>query len=173
MSETTVTRRDGVGMITLRADLGADAVVGAVADLTGTGVPGQREIVTKDDMSVAWMSPDEVLILLPAGQAEAAVQALSAALKDTHHLAVNVSDARAILRIAGQGAREVIAKGAPVDMEVFAPGEIRRTRLGQVACAFWISGDAQVDLVCFRSVGQFVEDWLTHAARPGAEVGYL
>ena len=46
----------------------------------------------------------------------------------------------------------------------FGPGEIRRTRLGQVAAAFWLTGEDAFELVCFRSVGGFVHDWLNTAA---------
>ena len=87
-----------------------------------------------------------------------------------HHLVADVSDARAVIALSGAGAREVLAKGAPVDMaqDRFGPAEIRRTRLGQVAVAFWMTGPETFELVCFRSVAGFVFDWLTVAAQPGS-----
>ena len=77
-----------------------------------------------------------------------------------------------MLSVAGQGARELIAKGAPVDMspQAFGTGDLRRTRIGQVAAAFWL-GDDGFTLVCFRSVGAYVFDWLKASAAEGARPG--
>jgi sarcosine oxidase subunit gamma len=166
----TVTRAEQVGMITLRADLSADATAAAVKSAVGLVLPGTREIRTGKQGSVAWMSPDELLLLCEHDKAPALVAGLETALEGQHHLAVDVSDARALFRIEGKGAREVLAKGAPVDLApgVFEPGEIRRTRLGQVAAAFWMTGEDAFELVCFRSVADFVETWLRTAALPGS-----
>lgn len=163
------------GMIALRGDLNSTVLAGAVQAATGLGVPSLRAILVEGDKAVAWMSPDELLILCPHADAPALAARMAEALADTHALVVDVSDARARFRVSGAGAREVLAKGAPVDLSpgAFGPGEIRRTRLGQVAAAFWMSGDAAFDLVCFRSVADFVETWLTTAATPGSLPGVL
>ncbi|MHA1127411.1 MAG: sarcosine oxidase subunit gamma, partial [Alphaproteobacteria bacterium] len=77
--------------------------------------------------------------------------------------------------IERQGAREVLAKGAPVDLspEAFGTGDLRRSRIGQLAAAFWMTGDESFELVCFRSVGAFMFDWLSNAAREGSLPEYL
>jgi sarcosine oxidase gamma subunit len=36
-----------------------------------------------------------------------------------------------------------------------------------VVAAFWIPEPEVFDLACFRSVADFVTDWLANAARPG------
>jgi len=163
------------GMITLRGDLGGAALAGAVTAATGLGVPSPRAILAQGGKAVAWMSPDELLVLCPHGEAPALAAQMADALAGEHALVVDVSDARARFRVTGPGAREVLAKGAPVDLApaAFGPGEIRRTRLGQVAAAFWMSGEQAFDLVCFRSVADFVEAWLKTAATPGSLPGVL
>jgi len=50
------------------------------------------------------------------------------------------------------------------------PDELRRTRIAQVAGAFWREGDG-FTLVCFRSVAGYVMGLLTHSAQPGSELG--
>ncbi|MEX2518913.1 MAG: sarcosine oxidase subunit gamma family protein [Paracoccaceae bacterium] len=119
------------------------------------------------------MSPDELLFVTGYELAPQAALALGEALAGRRHLAANVSDARAVFRINGPGARELIAKGAPVDLSptAFGPGDLRRTRLGQVAAAFWIGDDDAFTLVCFRSVGVYVFDWLKASAASGARPG--
>lgn len=164
------------GMITLRADLSDAAVKAAVRKVAGVDVPGQRRIVLKDGRGAGWMSPDELLILVPYAEAGAAAAALEEALADRHHLAVDVSDARAVFRLEGDGpaAREVLAKLSPTDFSpgVFGDDELRRSRLAQVAAAFWIE-DGGFTIVCFRSVGRYVFDLLRLSATPGGEIGHL
>ena len=163
------------GMITLRCNLASGALAKALKAVLGAKVPGQRRIVDGAGGRVAWMSPDELLILCAHDRAQAMVGELAAALGREHALVVNVSDARAVFAVSGTGAREVLAKLAPVDLsdEAFQPGEIRRTRLAQVPAAFWINQDGRFEIVCFRSVAQYVFDILKVSAEPGGEVGVL
>ena len=166
MGETRVARRLAVGMVTLRGDLADPRIAEAVRAETGCAPPAVRRIETAGASAVAWMSPDELLLFGPSAEAGARVEGLGRRLAGVHHLAVDVSDARAVFRIEGPGARAVLARGAPVDLapDAFGPGDFRRTRLGQVACAFWATEEAAFELMCFRSVVDYVSDWLAAAA---------
>jgi sarcosine oxidase subunit gamma len=163
------------GMVTLRGDLASPAVAAALQAVAGMAMPGLRRVVLNGDRGALWMSPDEVMILLPHRDADAMATALTAALAGTHHLAVNVSDARAVLRLTGpdDALRETLAKLAPVDMDLFAVGDIRRTRLGQVACAFWMTDSGTVELICFRSAARYVFDLLSVTVAEGGAVGHF
>ncbi|MEE4346973.1 MAG: sarcosine oxidase subunit gamma family protein [Paracoccaceae bacterium] len=175
----TLQDRGPTGMITLRGDLAAPAMAKALDKALGLSMPPQRRIVATADGtgSAAWMSPDELLLILPYAQVNTALAALAAALSGTHHLAENVSDARALIALSGPDARvrEVLAKLAPVDLHPahFKPGDIRRTRLAQVAGAFWMAEAGQANVICFRSVAQYVFDLLSAAADPAASVDYF
>lgn len=161
------------GMITLRGNLSSTKLKKAVVDITGVKMPKQRGIEVADEKAVAWMSPDELLIMVPYDAVEGTLAALEKALKGKHFLAVNVSDARAMFSLTGAQAREVIAKLCPVDMsaDAFVAGEIRRTRMAQIAAAFWLASETRIEIVCFRSVAQYAFDLLKDAAEPGSEVG--
>ena len=161
------------GMITLRGDLADKALVKAASAASGARVPGQREAQVKGDSGLVWMSPDELLVLCPYGEVGKRAAAMAQALAGTHALAVNVSDARAVLRVTGAAAREVLAKLCPVDLapQSFAPGQIRRTRLAQVPAALWMDGDDSFRIVCFRSVAQYAFDVLKAAANWQSAVG--
>ena len=163
------------GMITLRGDLGAATLGQVVIKLTGFEIPPTLEIFTQNDLGVAWMSPDELLLLVPYELAPAHTTTLSDALEGTHHLAINVSDSRAMFTLTGAGAREVLAKLCPADLspEQFGRGQFRRTRLAQVPAAIWLSGEARISLICFRSVADYVFELLKQAAHPDAQVGYF
>ncbi|WP_372885867.1 sarcosine oxidase subunit gamma [Shimia sp.] len=163
------------GMITLRGDLASGPLKAAVKAAIGAEVPGQRRIARGTTGDAAWMSPDELLILCDyAGSAEI-LAVLNDKLAGEHALAVVVSDARAAFRIDGEAAREVLAKVAPVDLspEAFGADDFRRSRIAQVAAAFWMNADGSFELVCFRSVAQYVFDVLKASAQPGGKVGFL
>lgn len=171
-----VTVRDEglVGMITLRVDLATAKLRTACKGATGLAIPARGKFVGSAAKGIGWMSPDELLVLVSHANAEAAVDQMSETLAGTHHLAVNVSDARTLISISGPYAREVIAKVAPVDLHAsaFAPGDFRRTRLGQAAGAFWLDADGVFRVICFRSVGHYVAGLLEDAANAGP-VGVL
>lgn len=165
------------GMITLRGDLSSEALQGAVTGLTGVAFPGPREVKTGGETGLCWMSPDELLILVPHEAVGAALETIGAALKGQHHLAVDVSDARAMFGIEGEGAavRNVLAKLTPADLRAGAlpVGEMRRTRLAQVPAAIWFDEETRAGVICFRSVAEYVWGLLVNAAEPGSEAGYF
>ncbi len=103
-----------------------------------------------------------------------AIAVIDKALAGTHYLAENVSDARAVLIVEGTFCREVIAKLAPVDLhpDTFKPGDFRRTRLGQVAAAFWMRDEDTFEVICFRSVAAYAFNLLAASAKAG-QVGHF
>lgn len=158
-----------VGMITLRAKPEAAGLAKAVKAAVGTGLPGVRQIVTEGDRACGWMSPDEYLLVMPYAAVAGALEAIGKAMAGAHHLAVDVSDARAVFRVEGAKADQVLAKLSPVDFATLEPGELRRTRAAQVAAALWREGDG-FTVVCFRSVARYVFDLLASGAKPGSEL---
>ena len=158
------------GMITLRGDLASAKMKKAVKAATGTAVPAARRIELNGDKGAAWMSPDELLILVPYADTVATVAALEKALAGDHYLVADVSDARSVFTVKGAKATEALMKLCPVDFETLEEGEIRRTRAAQVAAAFWKSGADEFTLVSFRSVAGYVMGLLEVSARKGGEV---
>jgi sarcosine oxidase subunit gamma len=171
MAEVTVSAP--LGMIGLRGDLSEERLRAAVQDVTGVGVPDRLRIEGTSERGAAWMSPDELLLFVPRDEVGAAVARLSEALAGTHHLVTDVSDLRVCLRLDGPEAREVLAKLTPADLhpEAFGPGVVRRSRLGQVAAAFWLEGEG-ARVICFRSVGDYMLALLRQSALDGA-VGFF
>lgn len=157
-----------LGMITLRAKSDVPGLAEAFTAL-GLSLPAQRRIVVQGGRHAGWMGPDEYLIVLPYGEVDAALASLAASLAGQHHLAVNVSDARAVFRIEGAKADQVLRKLSPVDMDRLQPGELRRSRAAQVAAAFWAE-EGGFTLVCFRSVASYVMGLLQNASQPGSEL---
>ena len=157
------------GMITVRADL-TDPAVAKALSLAQIEVPTQGGVKG----NALWMSPDELMIFTAHGAAEAQTNALISAFGDTHSLVVNVSDARTAFRLTGEDARirEVLAKLSPADLRATSlpVGRVRRTRLAQVPAAFWYLVAGEANLICFRSVSDYVFNLLSNAAAEGSEV---
>lgn len=170
MAEARVSMAPPAGMVSLRGDLADGALRAAVTEICG-GMPERLSLVGGIARGAAWMAPDELLLLVPPGEAGAAVARIGETLAGTHHLALDVSDLRAVVRIDGpdaNGAREVLGKLSPADLhpDSFGPGAFRRSRLGQVAAAFWIEGNGAYAL-CFRSVGDYLLALLRQSAADG------
>lgn len=165
------------GMITVRGELGDSNISSAIAGAIGADVPAPRQSTRVQSDALLWMSPDELMLLCPYDEAEARIQVLTEALRKNHHLIANVSDARCQFTLSGDGGaiREVLAKLTPADMRAatLPVGEVRRTRIAQVAAAFWFEAEDQVQLVCFRSVAKYVFDLLEASSASGSRVGYF
>ncbi len=157
------------GMILLRARAETPGLEAAVRAATGAGLPGQRGILFGQGTAAGWMSPDEWLLLVPPEAVPGALAAIGQALEGQHHLAADVSDLRAMFRIEGPRADEVLMKLTPADLARLPEGELRRSRAGQVAAAFWRQ-QGGITLVAMRSVAGYVEALLRHSARAGSEL---
>lgn len=165
-----------IGMITLRGDL-SDAALKDACQSDGLVMPGKGKATGGLEAGLLWMSPDEVMLLCAHDAAPDRVAGLARALEGHHSLVAEVSDARAVFRLTGEGAaiREVLAKLSPADMRISAlpVGRVRRTRLAQVPAAFWFTDDSEAVVICFRSVADYVFGLLSTAAQPGSEVGHF
>ncbi len=172
-----VTETGPQGMIVLRCPEGASEPLDIAAAMTGTQSPALRRASVSNGTGLLWMSPDERLILVPRAKSASTVAEMQGKLAGQHALVADVSDARAMFRLEGDPlmVREVLAKLAPVDMrpDHFEVGEVRRTRLAQVAAAFWLEQEGTAHLICFRSVARYVYDLLCTAAVNGSAVKHF
>lgn len=161
------------GMIALRGDPATKPVKSAATGVTAAKLPAMGQILRGKTGAIAWMSPDELLLFCPYEDAGAALDKATAALGAAHGLAVDVSDARAVFRVEGPCAREVLAKLFPIDFapSAFEPGRFRRSRMGQIAAAVWMEPDGSFGILCFRSVADYAFALLKEAAQPGSAVG--
>lgn len=155
------------GMIQIRADLARAGE--AIAATAGVALPGQGRITTDGSRSLGWMSPDELLLVLPRAEAAEALAALQDALSTEHALVLDVSDMRTAFRIQGAKALDVLMKLCPTDLAAMPEDGLRRTRAAQVACGIWREPGGYV-LIGFRSVTDYLRGILTGAAAPGTQL---
>jgi len=165
-----VSEKKAVGMLTIRGDFKSSKFKTSFTKAVGSKLPIKREVILARN-NVAWMSPDELLILCDYDDVSNLSQNLQMELKDQHHMLVNVSDARALFEVSGSGIREVIAKLAPVNISTLEIGEIRRTRFSQVAAAFWLTSETSLNVICFSSVADYMFNLLKTSSMPNSKVG--
>ena len=167
-----VSQVDPVGMIAVRGDLASKPFSNALKKAIGIDLPKMRQIAKGDKSTLAWMSPDELLIFSALEHKTSLMTVIEKALGKRHSMVVDVSDARMTFTLKGSKVREVIAELAPVDLSPagFEPGEVRRTRFGQISAAFWLVSQEEATVICFRSVGDYMFKQLKAAATPGSEV---
>ena len=163
----TITRQTGLGMITIRADL--DRAGDAIAEGVGLAIPDTTGVTGDGTRILAWMSPDELLLMLPAAETPEAMMALEQALTGEHGLVVDMSDARAVFDITGPDAADVISKLVPVDAAAMPTGHLRRSRAAQTAVAVWRHGEG-FRLFGFRSTADYLELILQNAAIAGSQL---
>lgn len=169
-----ITAPDSIGQITLRGDLASDAMAAAVDEAVDLTMPDVLGVTHHDDVRAVWMSPDELLLVLQDKDTAAALSRASEQLGSSHHMALDVSDARSVLRLTGRLVGEVLAKGAPCDCSDrgFPPGTARRTHLAGLAVGIWRLDAETWEIVCFRSYAHHLRAWLETASVAGSEVGW-
>lgn len=169
MADTRIDQLAPCGMITLRGAPDAEWVPDLMS-IIGFEMPETRRFTATEAGCAIWFSPDELFILCDRAIIGQAVAQMQAACREAqvHALVADVSDARVRFAISGPGARVTLAKLCPVDLAPgqFGPGDVRRTRLSQVACGFWMTGQDAFELICFRSVADYVRTALDTAATP-------
>jgi sarcosine oxidase, subunit gamma len=162
------------GQMTLKGNLADPEIAAAVREVAGVDMPGTWRAAFAGVRGAVWMAPDELLLLVPYADAPAAVARLDEMLAGRHCLALDVSDMRAILRLTGSQAGEVLAKGVPCDLRdrAFPPGSARRTTTAGMAVALWRRGADAWEIAAFRSQAHHLMAFIEDGARPGSAVGF-
>lgn len=164
-----MTEKPFLGHLILR---GAPAVLRAgVKKVVGIALPETACGLNVDEAkSIQWLSPDEWLLILPAGEEFAVESALRTELGDKSYAIVNVSGGQTVLSLTGANAREVLMKSTPCDVHphVFPAGRGVSTIFGKATAIIRRPDESQWELVIRRSFSDYLYRWLLDA---GAEYG--
>ena len=136
-------------------------------------LPEKRCISTGSGLDIAWMAPDELLIMAELEKGDQLLSSVGEALNGIHHLAEDVSAMRAEFEIAGP-VRDCLAKGTPTDVsrQAFAVGNFRRSRIGQIQAAFWLADENCGRIICRSSEARYLQNWLALAVAEGNELRF-
>lgn len=124
-TRTAISERAFLGKLTLRGRLEDPAFGAAVESVIGGKLPADPNTSTFAGTSIlTWVGPDEWLVFTADGAEQKMLAALRQALAGKHAAVVDVSDYYTVIRVAGERARDVLAKGCPLDLHpsVFKTG---------------------------------------------------
>lgn len=160
-----------LGKIELRGDPGDRAFVAAVGRTLDLLLPGDpNTTATRSDLTALWLGPDAWLLTCPPDEVTALSDGLREALADIHAAIVDVSDGRVALRLAGPNARDVLAKGCPLDLHprAFATGSCAQSLLAKAVVLLHLPDDdarrgPTFDLYVARSFAHYLFAWLEDA----------
>lgn len=161
------------GMIDLRGDAGNEAFRASIKQVTGVDLPlTPRTSSAWGEIKILWLSIDQWLIICPRGRLGELIQGLEEALRGRHVAITDVSDMRAVIRLEGDGVREVLLKGCSLDLlgKGYEPGTVRRVRFAEIAALIQVIDPQTIELYVFRSYAHYAWDFLTVTARAAAHV---
>ncbi len=164
------------GMIDLRGEAGSVKFRQAAKAALGIDLPLKpRSSAVKGDVTVLWLSIDQWLVCCPHNKAGGLVSTLRKNLGEIHSLAVDVTDARAIIRLEGDNVREVLMKGSSIDFTLpeYKAGLVRRLMFAEIAALAHIVTDkpCTIDIYVFRSYADYTWKWIEATAKPAATIG--
>ncbi len=173
ISMTGITDR---GMIDLRGEAASVKFRQAASAALGVELPLKpRSSAAKGDITVLWLSVDQWLICCARDKTGELIGTLREKLGAVHSLAVDVSDARAIIRLQGDNAREVMMKGSSIDFTLpdYTAGLVRRLVFAEIAALAHIVSDTPctIDIYVFRSYADYTWKWIEATAKPAATIG--
>ena len=165
--------RTGLGKIDLRGDPSDRAfmtAVGRVLDLLLPTEPGTS--ASKGKITALWQGPDQWLLTCPADDVAFFINTLRQTLAGSHIALTEVSDGRVALTLAGPSARDVLAKGCPLDLHphAFEPGRCAQSLLAKADVLLHLRADdpqtgPTFDLYVARSFADYLWTWLEDAGR--------
>ncbi len=143
----------------------------AVADIAGLALPKPGRAEAAGDAMAVWIQPSGWLVIRPRGDEGA----LARTLTDASGGAVTVVDqshGRAVLRLSGINARDVLAKGCRIDLHprAFSAGSAATTTIDHITVTIvQVHATPTYDLVLPANFAEAFLDWLGMSA---AEFGY-
>ena len=116
---------------------------------------------------VLWIGPDDWLVIKEGGDEPALLAELEKSFAGHDAAVVETSGNRVRLRIAGPGARDLMARACSLDLDQphFSPGRCAGTLVAR-AQAYVLQRDEAptYDILVRRSLGAYLEHWLLTAA---------
>jgi heterotetrameric sarcosine oxidase gamma subunit len=165
-----VAERLGLGLATVAARKRTPVRV-AVKASYGVNLPDGSAVVQGPEVSFIGYGPGQWLAVSESLANEALARDLGQRLKGLASIS-DQSGGRTVLRLSGPRARDVLAKGLPIDLHprAFGPGSAATSTISLMGVQLWQVDDApSYDIALFRSLSASFWRWLTASA---AEFGY-
>ena len=161
-----LSERGFVGQVALRGR-GDRAFVEAVEAALGMAPPLEpNRVGERGRVRVLWLGPDEWLVVTPDGKELGLAKKLLERLQGQTAVVTEVSEARAVIGLAGAKARDLLSHGCSLDLHprVFSPGQCAQTLLARLPIILHQREVApSYDVYVARSLAEYLWGWITDA----------
>lgn len=158
----------GLMQLNLRGDANDKHFADTVEKVLGQALPTTPNTVTFGAHRVYWLGPDEWLILSDtsslANELQKSLDEISCAIND-------ISGGQIALRITGNHARDVLARGCTLDLhpQIFTTGMCAQSGLAKASILLAaVDAEDTFDVIVRRSFSDYLVRWLQHT---GEEFG--
>jgi sarcosine oxidase subunit gamma len=172
--QATIVERPFRTMLNVRADPGDSNAREALLAATGLAFPAPCRFVAADGRILAWLGPDEFLLIDAASSGDgsnpsgidARSHLLRVALERSVPAVTAVGSGHATLEIAGPGALDLLASACALDLHprAFGPGDCAGTMFAKTAVTLLHRGVGEngprVEMIVRRSFADHVWRWL-------------
>lgn len=160
-----------LGKVDLRGDPSDRAFMSAVGRSLDLVLPTEPcTSLRQGETGALWLGPDQWLITCARGATVDLIGKLDEALSTIHASTTDVSSGRVTFRLSGPNARDVLAKGCPLDLHprMVKPGYVAGSVLAKITALIHLLDDGVIDLYIGRSFADYLWAWLENA---GLEYG--
>jgi sarcosine oxidase subunit gamma len=171
-------KKDGAGIVmsevphrtivNIRGTAADPAFSTAVQTATGLSLPSAANTVSNGGVwQILWLGPNEWWITGPDGEADSLVEALRGNFSGQHATACDVSESRAIIRLKGPRAREVLMRGVSLDLHPreFRVGQCAQTGVSRANALLHLVDDAPTfEVYVLKSFSDYLWRWLEQVA---------
>jgi heterotetrameric sarcosine oxidase gamma subunit len=143
----------------------AETVRRVITELTGLEAPAIGRGSNAAGAFVAAVAPGRYLI---AGDASDFSQRFQAALLSSDGTVSDISHGRAILKLEGEAAADVLATSVALDLHpsVFPPGRVVQTMIHHIDVVIYRRADTIFELWVLRSYAEALAEWLLDQGLP-------
>jgi sarcosine oxidase subunit gamma len=131
--------------------------------LLGVDLPAPCTYTSGNGVDILWMGPDEYLILGPELSRESSDLEAELSRESSVLAVVDVSAQRVTVQLSGEHARDVLAHGCSIDLEVSPPGTCVQTLLARTGIVLMVRDEGYTILVRQSFAGYFTA-WLADAS---------
>ena len=160
--------RTGLALATLSARKGhSEALTEAARAAFGAELPERPRVAHANGVAFIWAGPESWLVLRQGDDLEPLLRGTLSA----HASVTDQSDGRTVLRVEGSRARDLLAKGLPIDLHprAFKPGDVALSLVAHVGVHVWQLDDApSYELAVLSGYARSLLAWMLEA---GAEYG--
>ncbi len=165
---TSVEVIDDVTMALIASRKGQGEALSAKIDqLFGIELPGTPRAVSNKGLTAVWAGPGQWLLVASAAGGRDLERELRQPLEGLAAVA-DQTDSRAMVKVSGPNARDVLAKGVPIDLHprAFKSGDAAITHASHIGVTLWRpEGEDAFVLTCASSYAGSFWHWLSDSSQ--------